>query len=110
MSTVSENRSALFGTAAPPHIEGQLPLDDAGKRPPVETVLHVHRDKDSNWNLWESDLAPEGASEDAGRNFAYTLYELGVACRVDLDTGDVIVYGVIDKGEVVRLEREIKGN
>jgi hypothetical protein len=101
---------STFPGQEPPVIDGQLSLADTGEREPVETVLYVHRDKDSNWSLWENDLAPEGASEDAGRNFAYTLYELGIACRVDLDSGDVTVYGVMDKGEVVRLEREIKGN
>lgn len=112
MSSVSENRRALFGTDAPPLIRGQLPLDDAGKRPPVERVIYAGRDKDSNWALWEELAGPEAVDDPAhaGRRFAYTLYELGVACRVDLDTGDVTVYGVIDNGEVVRLEREIKGN
>lgn len=87
-----------------PKIEGQLPLEDGGD---IEHTLYAHRDKDSNWNVWEEELHQD--DETAGRTFSYALYEIGVRCRINLTTGEVTILGIEDGAEVVPLEREIKG-
>jgi hypothetical protein len=93
---------STFPGEPPEVLDGQIVLDDAGES---EHVFYVHRDKDSNWSMWEDEL---GQSEnDAGRRFSYTLSELGIACRIDVSTGKVIAYGVKDGDEIVSLEKEI---
>lgn len=88
-----------------PQVEGQLPLEDSGD---IERTIYVNRDKDSNWSLWENELHQD--DNDAARTFAYTCYEVGLRCRINLTTGGVTILGIEDGGEVVPLEREIKGN
>lgn len=92
-----------FPGEQPPHIEGQLPLSAAGE---VERVIYLHQDKDSNWGMWEDDL--EQPDNKAGRNFSYTLLEVGIACRINVETGKVAAYGVEHGDDIVKLEREVE--
>lgn len=74
----------------------------------VDRMMYSHSSKDSNWDTWEHELnQPEN---EAGRKFAYTLYEVGFYCKINLDTGECKAWAVEDRGEPVKLEREIDLN
>lgn len=69
-------------------------------------VVYLHGSKDSNWESWrELGGDPE---TDAASTFAYTGYEIGLQCMVDMSTGEAMAYGIRDGDELVEFDRPVR--
>lgn len=67
-------------------------VEDGPREAIREVTIHVHRDKDSNYSLWEEwGLDPQS---DAARRFAYTACEVPLRVRVNIETGESEILGV----------------